>query len=515
MEAKTIIGFLALVVGMFMAILDIQIVASSLAEIQAGVSASQEEISWVQTSYLIAEVIVIPISGWLAHVFSTRLLFSAACFGFTIASVLCSLAWNLESLIVFRVLQGLLGGMMIPTVFAASYTLFPRDKQAGITVIIGLVATMAPAIGPTVGGYITDSFGWHWLFLINVLPGMVVTILVFYFVNIDEPDLSRLKGFDLIGILLIALFLGCMEFVLEEGPGEDWFNSTEITFFAIIMTISGILMFWRELTIENPVVNLRAFNDENFAIGSFYSFIVGIGLYGSVYLMPLFLASVRGYNAVEIGKVVMVTGIFQFLSAPIAGALSKKIDLRLMLTIGLFLFGMGLYLNTGLNADWSFWEFFIPQMIRGLSLMMIFVPINTLALGTLPVHELKNASGLYNLMRNLGGAVGLAVINTLLTNQRDLHSTHLSEQINYGRQQVIDMLGQIQTTLTPQYGDHAYQATLELVRTIVGREAAVMAFADVFMATAAIFFISMLLMPFVKKVAIKKDEAAEHTPSEV
>jgi len=506
METKNIIGFLALVIGMFMAILDIQIVASSLAEIQAGVSANQEEISWVQTSYLIAEVIVIPISGWLAHVFSTRLLFSAACFGFTLASILCSLAWNLESLIIFRVLQGLLGGMMIPTVFAASYTLFPRDKQAGITVIIGLVATVAPAIGPTAGGYITDLLGWHWLFLINVVPGLIVTFLVYSFVNIDEPDLSRLKGFDLIGILLIALFLGSMEYVLEEGPGEDWFESHEITFYVGLMTISGILMFWRELTFKNPVVNLRAFSDENFAIGSFYSFIVGIGLYGSVYLMPLFLASVRGYNALEIGKVVMVTGIFQFLSAPIAGILSKKMDLRLMLAIGLFLFGTGLFLNTGLNADWSFREFFLPQMVRGLSLMLIFVPINTLALGTLPVEELKNASGLYNLMRNLGGAVGLAVINTLLSDQRVLHTSHLAEQITYGRQQVIDMLGQIQTTLTPQYGDQAYPATIELVRTIVAREAAVMAFADVFMFVAAVFFVSMLLMPFVKKVSAQKPE---------
>ncbi|NVJ91004.1 MAG: DHA2 family efflux MFS transporter permease subunit [Methylocystaceae bacterium] len=509
MEAKPIIGFLALVIGMFMAILDIQIVASSLSEIQAGVSASQEEISWVQTSYLIAEVIVIPISGWLAHVFSTRWLFSAACLGFALASAMCSIAWNLESLIVFRVIQGLLGGMMIPTVFAASYTLFPRDKQAGVTVIVGLVATMAPAIGPTVGGYITDSFGWEWLFLINVLPGFLVTFFVFTYVNIDEPDLSSLKGFDLLGIVLIAIFLGTMEYVLEEGPTDDWFDSQEIVFYATIMTFSGVLMFWRELTIKNPVVNLRAFSDENFAIGSFYSFVVGIGLYGSVYLMPLFLAAVRGYNALEIGKVVMVTGIFQFLSAPIAGALSKKIDLRLMLGVGLFLFGMGLFLNTNLNAEWSFWEFFFPQMIRGLSLMLIFIPINTLALGTLPVQELKNASGLYNLMRNLGGAVGLAVINTLLTNQRDLHSSHLGEQINYGRQQVIDMVGQLQNTLTPQYGDQAYQATIEVIRNIVMREATVMAFADVFMMVAAVFFGSMLLMPFIKKVNAHKPAPQE------
>jgi len=499
-STATKVGFLAMVVGMFMAILDIQIVASSLAEIQAGVSASREEISWVQTSYLIAEVIMIPLSGWLAHILSTRILFSVSALTFTLASIACALAWNLESLIVFRVFQGFLGGAMIPTVFATAYAVFPRDKQPQITVIIGLVATMAPTLGPTLGGWLTESFSWHWLFLINMVPGLAVAILVFLLIDVDKPHHHELKGFDLPGIVLVAIFLGTLQFILEEGPGEDWFESSEITLFTGICAVAAAGFFWRELTVRNPVVELHAFANPNFALGCFYSFIIGVGLYGSVYLMPMFLAGVRDYNALQIGQLIMVTGIFQFLSAPVAGALSKKLDPRVMLGLGLLFFGGGLWLNNALTAEWGYWAFFLPQAVRGFSLMFLFIPVNALALGTLPDHMLKGGSGLYNLMRNLGGAIGLAVINTVLNTGMDRHAAYLAESVTAARGTVTRALDGLSGALAPHLGPDAGLAALKTVAQLVQREAMVMAFSDVFSLMAVVFVVGLLFMPLMRRV---------------
>lgn len=494
------VGFLAMVVGMFMAILDIQIVASSLAEIQAGIGATQEEISWVQTSYLIAEVIMIPLSGWLAHVFSTRWLFAVSALTFTAASAACAFAWSLESMIAFRAIQGFLGGAMIPTVFATAYALFPRERQPAVTVVIGLVATMAPTIGPSLGGWLTESFSWHWLFLINVLPGLAVAAAVAWLVRVDEPDLGLLKGFDLAGIVLVAVFLGSLQYVLEEGAREDWFESHEIVLASVVCAVGAVGFFWRELTVRNPVVDLRAFTNANFALGCVYSFIIGIGLYGSVYVIPLYLASVRGYNALDIGLVVMVTGMFQFLSAPVAGALSKKLDPRLMLAIGLAFFGLGLWLNSALTAEWSYWELFLPQAVRGFSLMFLFIPVNALALGTLSPEMLKGGSGLYNLMRNLGGAIGLAAINTVLSSRYDLHILHLSENLTAARDTVGRALQGMGQALAPRLGEDSTQAALAALARLAQREATVLAFADVLLLMSLVFVAGLLFMPLMRKV---------------
>lgn len=494
------IGFFAMVVGMFMAILDIQIVASSLTDIQAGIGASREEISWIQTSYLIAEVIVIPLSGWLATVLSTRWLFCGSALMFTLASVACAFAWNLESMVVFRSLQGFLGGAMIPTVFATSYAIFPKNRQAGVTVVIGLVATMAPTLGPALGGWLTETLSWHWLFLINIIPGLIVAATVFFQLDIDRPNLKLLKGFDLSGIVLVALFLGTLQFILEEGPGEDWFDSAEITLFSLVCGLAAIGFFWRELTARNPVVDLRAFSNPNFTVGCVFSFVIGIGLYGSVYVMPLFLAMVRGYSSLEIGWVIMVTGLFQFLSAPVAGMLSKKIDPRAMLAIGLVLFGGGLYMNHTLTAEWGYWEFFLPQAVRGFALMFLFIPVNALALGDLPPNMIKGGSGLYNLMRNLGGAIGLAVINTVLTNRLDLHAARLADSLTAARAPVTETLSGLTSSLTPMLGGDAELAALKTLGALVQREATVMAFSDIFQLMALVFVAGLMIMPAMRKV---------------
>lgn len=500
---KEMIGFFSMVVGMFMAILDIQIVAASLPEIGAGVGASMDEYSWIQTSYLIAEVIMIPLSGWLTRAVSTRWLFMTSAATFTVASAACALAWNIESLIVFRVVQGFLGGAMIPTVFATSFKMFPRARQPMITVMIGLVATMAPTFGPTLGGWITHALSWHWLFLINLLPGVAVAAMVFAFVHVDLPDLKILRGFDLPGIILVAVCLGTLQYVLEEGPGDDWFDSRMIVSLSAVSACAGGLLVWRELTTERPVVELRAFADRNFSIGCFYSFVIGTGLYGSIYVLPLYMSQVRGYDSLEIGKTLMVTGLFQFISAPIAGVMAKRIDLRLMLASGLLLFGAGLWLNAVLTSDWGFWEMALPQAVRGLSLMLIFLPINTIALGRLPREQLNNASGLYNLMRNLGGAIGLATLGTIIGQRGDLHSARLSEWIASSHVQATQTLEFLSAALSPRLGEAADMAAVKLLTAMIRREALTQTFADALMLMALVFGVAFLLMPLLRGVGRK------------
>ncbi len=494
------VGFLAMVLGMFMAILDIQIVASSIAQIQAGISASADEISWVQTAYLVAEVVMIPLSGWLARVVSTRYLFFASCVTFTVASAACAFSWSIESMIVFRAIQGFLGGAMIPTVFATTYMIFPPRQQATLSVVIGLVATMAPTLGPTLGGWLTEAWSWHWLFLINVVPGVIVASVVITCGRKDKPKLEMLKGFDMAGIALVALFLGALQYVLEEGPTDDWFDDRRILVGSLISAVAGVVFIWRELTAEHPVVDLRAFSDRNFMVGCLYSFIIGIGLYGSVYIIPLYLGRVRGYSSLEIGITMMVTGLFQLVSAPLAGNLAKHMDLRYMLGIGLALFGGGLWLNSALTSQWGYWEMFLPQAVRGLSLMFCFVPINAVALGHLPPQKVQNASGLYNLMRNLGGAIGLATINTALSHRLDLHMLRLSESLTASRGIVVATLDGLTAKFEPIMGVGAEQAALKVLWQITRREATTMAFADVLMGVATVFACGVLLLPLLQKV---------------
>ncbi|MGE5145384.1 MAG: DHA2 family efflux MFS transporter permease subunit [Candidatus Eiseniibacteriota bacterium] len=493
------LGFMAMVFGMFMALLDIQIVSSSITEIGAGLAAGPDEISWVQTSYLIAEVIMIPLSGYLSRLLSTRVLFTLSALGFTAMSFACAFTTGLNGMIVARALQGFLGGAMIPTVFAVSFTLFPMERRAGISVVVGLVATMAPTLGPTLGGYITQSLSWHWLFLINVVPGLIVASVAWAMVDVDRPDPSLKRGFDVMGLALLALFLGSLEYVLEEGPRNDWFGDATISIFAILAVIGAALFFWRVLSYRNPIVDMRAFADRNFAIGCLYSFIIGVGLYGSVYITPIFLARIRGYNSLQIGLMMMVTGAFQILSAPIAGALSKKLDLRVMLALGLGLFGTGVYLNTYVTAEWSFGELFLPQALRGMSLMLCFIPINSLALGTLPPDKLKNASGLYNLMRNLGGAIGLAAINTSLTERLALHQARLAENLTAAKPSARAFLDGLTAKFTGMIPGDPALAALKQLSLLVRREAMVLTFGDTLLMMAGVFGVALLLMPLVRK----------------
>ncbi|AWM87482.1 MFS transporter [Microvirga sp. 17 mud 1-3] len=498
LDRRRTFAFFCMVFGMFMAILDIQIVSASLSEIQAGLSASTDEISWVQTSYLIAEVIMIPLSGTLSRVLSTRWMFVISASGFTLMSLMCATSTSINEMIVWRALQGFIGGGMIPTVFASAYTVFPPEKRPVISPLIGLVATLAPTVGPTIGGYLTELFSWHWLFLVNIVPGIFVTISTYLLVDFDEPDLDLLKSFDWSGLAFMAAFLGSLEYVLEEGPTNDWFQDEAVAILAVICAVGAIGFFYRAFTAKQPIVDLRAFKDGNFLAGSSFSFVMGIGLYGLTYLYPLYLAQVRGYSALQIGETMFVSGACMFLTAPIAGRLSRSLDPRIMMGIGFASFALGTWLITGLTKDWDFWELFLPQVLRGVGLMICMVPINNIALGTLPPERIKNASGLYNLTRNLGGAVGLALINTILNNRLDLHLQRLHDSVNWANTTAVETLDAM-TRAYHSLGPDAGAAALKSLSRMVRLQATVMSFADVFYLLTFLFVALLCALPFIRK----------------
>ncbi len=495
---RHIVAFFFMVFGMFMAILDIQIVSSSLAEIQAGISASADEISWVQTSYLIAEVVMIPLSGTLTRIFSTRWLFVGACASFTLMSLMCAFSSNINEMMVWRALQGFLGGAMIPTVFATSFTVFPPRLRNVISPVIGLIATLAPTIGPTVGGYLTSAYSWHWLFLINIIPGIIVTIGTWATIDFDQPNFKLIKTFDWLGMIMLALFLGSLEYILEEGAADDWLNSEMIRSLILLCAVSGSMFFYRMFTKPNPLVDFQAFTNRNFTAGCVFSFTMGIGLYGLTYLYPVYLGRVQNYSSMQIGETMFVTGIAMFLTAPIAGRLSVKVDPRIMIGGGFIGFALGTWQAHYIDSTWAFWELLIPQILRGVSLMMCMVTVTNVSLGTLPPMVLRGASGLFNLTRNLGGAVGLALINTTMNQRFDLHLQRLHESVNWGNSQASHTLENM-THAFNKLGSNANAGALKQISLLVRRQAFTLAIADIFLLLTIVFAGILLLLPLLQK----------------
>ncbi len=483
---RRVIAFLTMCFGMFMAILDIQVVSASLNEIQAGLAASADEISWVQTAYLIAEVIAIPLSGFLSRALGTRAMFAGSAAGFTAASLMCGFASSMNEMIFWRALQGFIGGGMIPTVFAAAYVIFPRSRMAIVTPMIGLVATLAPTIGPTVGGYLTDALSWHWLFFINIIPGIAVAAITFALIDFDRPDYSLFTHFDWWGLGFMAAFLGSLEYVLEEGTRNDWFEDQTITFFAVVSALAAVAFFVRVFTARQPIVDLKAFTNRNFALGSMFSFVLGIGLYGLTYLYPLYLARIRGYDALMIGETMFVSGVAMFVCAPIVGRLSGKVDPRFLLMFGFATFAVGAWQMSYMTKDFDFWELLIPQILRGAGLMFAMVPVTNVALGTLAPERMKNASGLFNLTRNLGGAVGLAALNTVLDNRMDLHFARLHEWVSWNRGPANEMLANL-TARFSAYAADASTMAIKQMMLMARQQGTVMAFADMFWLVALLF----------------------------
>ncbi|HBG05965.1 MAG: hypothetical protein A2075_16360 [Geobacteraceae bacterium GWC2_58_44] len=497
---RTWLAFIAMCGGTFMAVLDTQIVASSLPEIATSLGATVEEASWIQTAYMIAEVIMIPLAGWLSGVLSLRRLYSVACAFFTLSSLLCALAWSLESIIAVRILQGLCAGLLAPLLYQGIYLMFPRERQPGVTIYVVLVVSLAPIIGPTLGGWITQNWSWRWLFLINLVPGALVGAAVATFMKREGYDAARLKRFDLAGILLVALFLGSLEYVLGKGPDNDWFDSRRITAFTALSLTSFLLLVWRELSCRHPVIDLRSFRDRNFCTGCLFNFVMGVGLFGSGYLMVLFLSAVKRFNSQQIGEVMAVPGAAMLLTLPLLRMLRRRLDGRLCLALGLSLFAWALLSNARLTASAGFDDLFWPQVMRGTAIMMCLSPVTELALGRLPLAAIPNATGLYSLMRSLGGGIGIAVINFLVQQRSAFHYGRLAERLNPNR--YPEYLDALQASFAAGMADldQAGQAGMRLVAALVRRESALMAYNDAWLLIAALFGVMLLLLPMVRSV---------------
>jgi MFS transporter, DHA2 family, multidrug resistance protein len=491
---RHLILFAAMIVGQFMAILDTQIVAASLTKIQSGLAASAEEITWIQTSYLIADVIMIPFSGFLARWLSTRVVFVASAAGFTLASMWAGLATSMTELILARATQGFLGGAMTPIVFATAFTIFPPKVRDKSLVLMGLIVPLAPIIGPTLGGYITETLSWRWLFFINIVPGIAIMAIVWRLGRIDSGDPSLGKGFDFAGLVFMALFLGGMEYALEEGPRNDWFDDPWVARAAVISAVSGVLFLWRTLTHFNPIIELRILANHNFAIGTALHALIGIGLFGSTFLVPVYLAVVRNLDALQIGYVMMIGGLVMPPIAPISTFLLTRIDHRLQIALGASLAGIGFYQATAMTADWDFNELVVPQVMRSIGMMLIYPALTRFALGNVQPQLMKSSSALFNLSRQLGGAVGLALLNSLLTERSHFHWQRLAEKVNPARPDVQAQMDR----LRERAGDLAtVDPDAFMLRRLAGtvqRQAQVMSFADGFLAVAMAYFIVVGLM---------------------
>jgi len=493
------IGVLAMGTGLFMAIMDVQIVTSSLTQIQGGLSASTDEIAWVQTAYLIADVVMVPMSGILSRLLSTRILFVVAALGFTGTSALCATATSLGQMILYRAMQGFCGGAITPTVWPVVYTKFRGRQLASVIAIISVILSLSSTLGATLGGFLTDALSWQWLFLVNIVPGLAVAAIVWATIDINKPDLSLLRHFDLIGMLLMATFLGCLQYALEEGPRSDWFDDETIRVAVLVSFVGAALFFWRVLTYHQPVVDLRAFLNRNFAFGSFFTFVVGIGMYGTTYLVPLFLAQVRGYNALQIGLTIIVTGLVTMVMSPLSTRIARLLDLRVMLAIGFGLFAFSMYLTATLTNQTGFWELFVPQVVRGLGLICCYLPANMIAMGTLPQDKMTNAAGLYNLTRDLGGAIGLATIVTLMNERLHFHWSRLIENINPARnsvQRFLELQVNRLDSLIPGDPNHA---AMRMLAKLVQREALVLTYNDLLLLIGVLFIFGLMLLPFVSR----------------
>ena len=423
-SAATWIGFSAMCLGMFMAILDIQIVATSLPAIRTALDMPPEQMSWVQTAYLIAEVVSIPLTGLLMRALSMRGLFCAAITAFTLASAGCAASTGFASLTAWRVIQGFAGGTLIPAVFAAVFLLLPKRFEAVATTIAGALAVLAPTLGPIVGGWITETFSWHWLFLVNVLPGIVALAAGASCLPSDKANLKLFRSLDWLSLACLGLSLAALEIALKEAPQRGWSSGVALVA-AIVTVLFGTVFGRRTLRAREPIVSLATLRSRRFAVGCCLSFLVGIGLYGSVYLMPVFLAFVRGHGPLRIGEIMLVTGLAQLVTAPLVVQAERRIDAVFLTMIGFILFGIGLGWSAFETIDTDFDEMFWPQIVRGTAIMLCLLPPTRLALGHLAPSEVPDASGLFNLMRNLGGAIGIALIDTVIWTRAPHHADAL------------------------------------------------------------------------------------------
>jgi len=477
---KVFLGFGGMVIGQFMAMLDIQIVASSLVQIQSGIGATADEISWVQTIYLLAEVVIMPLTAYLTKMWGTRSFYVIAVIGFILTSVAVGLSSSVAMMIVFRALQGLFAGAMIPPVFATAMTVFPPERRITANVIVGLIVTLSSTIGPTLGGHLTDLLSWRWLFFINIPVGILVIFLVGRYANFDKGDPSLSKGIDWWGLGLMTVFLLSMQYVLEEGSSEGWFDDSVILWLSVTAVLTGIAFIWRQLVYWQPIVSLAPFRDRNFTLGIVMTFVTGVSLFGGTFLMPIFLGQVRGFSSAEVGNTMLVSGLTMFLSAPIAGRVVRMMDARISMIGGFALAAWAIQLGARVTDQWGFTEFFTLQVARGLGTMIAMIAAQQMSVASLPVTMMKDASGLINLIRNVAGAIGLAVLTTILSHQTAVHYMDIASAANTANATSAGLMDGLTQMMGANGAADPDGMAAKAMSMMIRRQASVLSFGDAF-----------------------------------
>ncbi|MEJ0023826.1 MAG: DHA2 family efflux MFS transporter permease subunit [Alphaproteobacteria bacterium] len=493
------IGYLAMCLGMFMAVLDIQVVAASLTAIGEALKVGPTKLSWLQTSYLTAEIVSIPLTAWMTQALSLRRMFVFAIGGFTIASGACALSPSFELLIAFRVMQGLCGGMVIPAVFTSAFTHLPENRRTLAATLAGLSAMLAPLVGPAIGGYLTQTWSWHWIFIVNLAPGLLVCVVVAKCVRRDPPQLGALKSLDYIGAGLASAFLASLEILLKEAPARNW-SGALVIILGLTCALAASLALWRFRTIAIPYISVRHFKRRNFTIGCVLSFTLGAGLYGSTYLNAVFLGLVRDHNALDIGLVLLVAGGAELFSAPFAAAFATRVAPRILAAVGLVGFAAGILANGYCTPQTDFDELFWPQILRGGSMLFLLLPITRIALDHWPETEMPEASALFNLMRNLGGAIGIAVIDTILQERAPTHVALLTAQLKARDPAAAKAIGLPVDLFLAHVGPVTPYEEIAL-QGLIKKAALTQAFNESWHVLAILLCASSLLLPFIKSPA--------------
>jgi MFS transporter, DHA2 family, multidrug resistance protein len=501
-SAKTWIAVIGANLGAFMAVLNIQIVNASLADIQGAIGAGIDDGGWISTSYLIAEIVVIPLSGWLAQVFSIRKYLLTNAVLFLLLSIACAFAQDLPQMIALRAVQGFTGGVLIPMAFTLIITLLPKAKQPVGLAIFALSATFAPAIGPTIGGYLTENWGWQYIFYVNLVPGAVMVAMLYFSLESKPMKLSLLREGDWPGIITMAIGLSALQTVLEEGNKDDWFGSPFIVRLSVIAAVSLSTFLVIELTSKKPLLNLRLLLRRNFGFGMLANFLLGIALYGSVFILPVYLSRIQGYNAEQIGMVLAWTGLPQLLLIPLVPRLMQRFDPRLIIGIGFALFAASNFMNIYMTNDYATDQLFWPNIVRALGQALVMAPLSAVATAGIEAENAGSASGLFNMMRNLGGAVGIALLQTLLTKREQYHSNVLMQSVSVLEQATRTRIEQLtQYFINHGVVDHAeasHRAIVAIGR-IVQKQAFILAFSDTFYLLGAALIVALIAVAMLKK----------------
>jgi DHA2 family multidrug resistance protein len=499
---KTWIAVIGATLGSFMAVLNIQIVNASLADIQGAIGAGVDDGGWISTSYLVAEIVVIPLTGWLAQVFSVRryLIVNAALF--VAFSIACAFAQDLSQMIALRTIQGFTGGVLIPVAFTIVITSLPLSKRPSGLALFAVGATFAPAIGPTIGGYLTETWGWEYVFYVNAVPGAVMIAMLMFSLDRAPMKLSLLKTGDWSGIAAIAIGLAALQTALEEGNKDDWLGSPFIVRLLIIAVAALSIFVWIELTREKPLLNLRLIARRNFGFGLVANFLLGVALYGSVYVIPVYLARVQGYNAEQIGEVLAWTGLPQLALIPFIPVLMKRFDPRWLIGIGFGLFAISNFMNAWMTPDYAGEQLFWPNIVRAVGQALAFTPLVAVANAGIEGRDAGSASALFNMMRNLGGAIGIATLQTFVTTREQFHSSVLVRSVSSLSEATRHRIDELtQYFLSHGVSDPAAaanQAILAIGNT-VRRQAFIMAFSDTFYLLGAALLVALVATMLLKK----------------